>query len=186
MKAPKSAVEINAFHGVTARFLPKENSLESVSFHGVEERKKQTINDLMEDFLEYARYEINFSPQTIIKYRDSLRCFIKDVGDKPVDELEVQDFVKLKRIMMERGVSGARISSVVYAMRSFLFYCRDFLKISTLNPKQIRPPKRLKREVIFLTKEEIERFIKTIDLSKWYGFRFRVLVEVSLGAGMRE
>ena len=88
-------------------------------------------------------------------------------------------------MMMERGASEARISSVVYAMRSFLSYCGDFLKIATLHPKQIRPPKIFRREVVFLTKEEIERFIATIDTKIWYGFRFRVLVEVLLGTGMR-
>ena len=143
------------------------------------------ISELLEGFLEYSRYEVNFSPQTIIKYKDSLRSFIRDIGDKPVSQLEVQDFVKLKRMMMERGVSEARIASVVYAMRSFISYCGNFLKISTLNPKQIRPPKIFRREVVYLTKEEIERFIKTIDTKVWYEFRFRVLVEVLLGTGMR-
>lgn len=140
---------------------------------------------MTEDFLEYARYELNFSPQTIIKYRDSLKCFIRDIGDKPVEKLEVSDFVHLKRIMMERGVSEARIASVVYAVRSFLAYCQNFLKLDTLSPKQIRPPKRFKREVIFLTKEEIEAFISTINIKKWYGLRFRALAEVLLGTGMR-
>jgi integrase/recombinase XerD len=57
--------------------------------------------------------------------------------------------------------------------------------LEVLNPKQIRPPKRYRREVIFLTKEEIEAFIKTINLNNWSDFRFRVLVEVLLGTGMR-
>ena len=55
------------------------------------------MSGLLEGFLEYARYESNFSPQTIIKYKDSLRSFIRDIGDKPVEKLDVQDFVRLKR-----------------------------------------------------------------------------------------
>jgi integrase/recombinase XerD len=39
--------------------------------------------------------------------------------------------------------------------------------------------------VIFLTKEEIEAFIGTIKTKNWNEFRFRVLVEVLLGTGMR-
>jgi len=110
---------------------------------------------------------------------------IKDLGDKPVEQYEVQEFVKLKRLMMERGLSESRISSVVYATRSFLLYCKNFLKLQVLDPKQIRPPKRFKREVVFLTKEEIESFIETINVRKWNGLRFRTLVEVLLGTGMR-
>jgi len=157
----------------------------ATAFRGVAEAKSNKISELAEDFLEYARYELNFSPQTIIKYRDSLRCFARDIGDKPATELDVQDFVRLKKAMMERGLSEARISGVVFAVRSFLNYCRDFLKLETLDPKQIRPPKRVRREVIFLSKEEIEAFINSINIKTWNGFRFRVLVEVLLGTGMR-
>jgi integrase/recombinase XerD len=185
METVNNAGESLAFPVNRARFGPQESAVESSAFHGDGARQNQRMSALVEDYLEYARYEINFSPQTIIKYRDSLRSFIRDIGDKDVQDLDVQDFVRLKRIMMERGVSEARISSVVYAMRSFLGYCGNFLKIPTLNPKQIRPPKRFRREVIYLTKDEIERFINTINVRVWYEFRFRVLVEVLLGTGMR-
>jgi len=164
---------------------PPKTAVETVAFSGIDAPNPKCISAILEDFLGYARFELNFSPQTIIKYRDALKCFVRDVGDKPVDELDVLDFVKLKRIMMERGNGGARISSVVYAMRSFVTFCRDILKLKTIAPKQIRPPKRVKREVIFLTKEEIERFIDSINTKNMNGFRFRTLVEVLLGTGMR-
>lgn len=167
METPKTAVERSAFYGIGQK------------------EAKLPISGMVEDFLEYARYDLNFSPQTCVKYKDALRCFIRDIGDKTPEELDVRDFVHLKRIMMERGASEPRIASVVYAMRSFLSYCRNFLKLKTLDPKQIRPPKRFKREVIFLTKEEIERFIGTINVKSWHGLRFRALVEVLLGTGMR-
>lgn len=157
----------------------------SASYCIGEKEPKKRISELMDDFLDYARYDLNFSPQTIIKYKDALKCFARDIGDKDVETLDVREFVKLKRIMMHRGVGEARISSVVYAMRSFFSYCRNYLNLNTLNPKQIRPPKRFKREVIFLTKEEIEAFFDTMDINTWNGLRFRVLVEVLLGTGMR-
>lgn len=164
----------------------QKTAVETSAFYGIGQKEANvTISAMIEDFLEYARYDLNFSPQTCVKYKDALRCFVRDIGDKMPEELDVRDFVRLKRIMMERGASGARISSVVYAMRSFLTYCRNFLQIQTLEPKQIRPPKRFRREVIFLTKEEIDRFIGTIDVKTWNGLRFRALVEVLLGTGMR-
>lgn len=155
------------------------------AFQGVAENSLKKASELKEDFLEYARYELNFSPQTVIKYRDSLNSFIRDIGDKPVEEYEVQEFVHLKKLMMQRGLGEARISSVVYAVRSLLLYCKNFLNLNVLNPKQIRPPKKFRREVVFLSKEEIEAFLGTIDTKKWNGLRFRTLVEVLLGTGMR-
>ncbi|MFZ1627122.1 MAG: tyrosine-type recombinase/integrase [Candidatus Moraniibacteriota bacterium] len=146
---------------------------------------EKKVSTLVEGFLDYARYELNFSPKTIEKYRDSLKSFVRSIGDKDVRGLDVQDFVSLKKEMMQRGLSEARIASVVFATRSLLNYCRNFLKLETLNPKQIRPPKRFKREVIFLTKDEVEAFIATIDINRIAGLRFRALVEVLLGTGMR-
>jgi len=163
----------------------QKSVVEESAFQGVVQKTTRKTSELLEDFLEYARYELNFSPQTIIKYRDSLKSFVRDIGDKPVEQYEVQEFVRLKKLMIDRGLSEARISSVVYAVRSFLLYCKNFLNLEVLNPKQIRPPKRYRREVIFLSKEEIETFINTINVSKWNGLRFRTLVEVLLGTGMR-
>ena len=143
------------------------------------------MSTLVSGFLEYSQYELNFSPKSVIKYRESLKWFIRDIGDKDISELTVQDFVHLKKIMMQRGAGQSRIASVVFATKSFLNYCNNFLKLATLDPKQIRPPKRVKREVIFLTKEEVEAFTNTIGTKKLTDLRFRAIVETILGTGMR-
>lgn len=157
----------------------------TTAFYSKTGEKNLKMSNLIKDFLEYAQYELNFSAKTIFKYRESLGWFVRDIGDKEVACLDVKDFVRLKKMMMDRGTGQARIASVVFATRSFLNYCRNFLKINTLDPKQIRPPKILKREVIFLTKEEIEAFLGCIDSSKLKDLRFRAIVEAILGTGMR-
>ncbi|MDD3607283.1 MAG: tyrosine-type recombinase/integrase [Candidatus Moranbacteria bacterium] len=143
------------------------------------------MSDLIDGFMEYLQYELNYSPNTVSKYRSSLARVIRDIGDLNVEQMEVRDFVRLKRIMIQRGAVGAGISTAVFSIRTFLNYCNQFLGIKTLDPKQIRPPKRIKREVIFLTKEEIEKFVGVIEIHNLRGVRFRALVEVILGTGMR-
>jgi len=155
------------------------------AFHDKSRDTGTKMSALIDGFLEYSQYELNFSPKSVIKYRDSLKWFVRDIGDKDIRDLTVQDFVKLKRLMMERGAGQARIASVVFATKSFLNYCKNFLKLPTLDPKQIRPPKRVKREVIFLTKEEIETFVNTIGTKRLNDIRFRAIVETILGTGMR-
>lgn len=163
----------------------QKNAVVSSASYGVEQKAQKNMSELVEGFLDYARYELNFSPQTIRKYGQNLKYFIQDIGDKPVEQYEVQEFVHLKKVMMERGNCETTIAGVVYAVRSFMLYCKNFLNLDVIQIKQIRPPKRFKREVVFLTKEEIERFINTINVKNWSDFRFRVLVEVLLGTGMR-
>ncbi|OPY73244.1 MAG: Tyrosine recombinase XerD [Syntrophorhabdus sp. PtaU1.Bin002] len=143
------------------------------------------MSALIDGFLEYAQYELNLSPKTVVKYRECLSWFIRDIGDKEIAELTIQDFVRLKRLTIERGVSQSRIASVVFATKSFLTYCRIFLKLATLDPKQIRPPRIARREVIFLHKEEIEAFTDTIGNRRLNDIRFRAVVETILGTGMR-
>lgn len=161
------------------------NVVECTGFFDKKEASKNQISSLVDGFLEYVEFELNFSPNTILKYRDSLKWLVRDIGDKDIGELTVQDFVHLKRVMMERGAGPARIASVVFATKSFLYYCNTFLKLQTLDPKQIRPPKKAKREVIFLNKEEIEAFVDTIDTNRLPDLRFRAIVETILGTGMR-
>ena len=163
----------------------EKNAVGSSAYKGVVPNAQKKMSELVEGFLEYARYELNFSSQTIKKYGKSLEYFIQAIGDKPVEQYEVQEFVHLKKLMMDRGNCETTIAGVVYAIRSFVTYCNNFLSLNALSPKQIRPPRRFKREVIFLNKEEIEAFIGTINLKNWNEFRFRVLVEVLLGTGMR-
>ena len=88
------------------------------------------------------------------------------------------------KVVLITGASTG-IASVVYATRSFMSYCKNFLKLSVVNPKSIRPPKIYRREVIYLKKEEVETFVNVIDTTKWNGLRFKALVEVLLGTGMR-
>lgn len=163
----------------------QKNAVGKSAFYCKDQKAPKNMSELVPSFLEYARFELNFSPQTIGKYGKNLEYFIRDIGDKPVEQYEVQEFVHLKKLMMERGNCETTIAGVVYAVRSFMLYCKNFLSLNVIQTKQIRPPKRFKREVIFLTKEEIEAFIKTINIENWSDFRFRVLVEVLLGTGMR-
>jgi len=155
------------------------------SFCGQFKGKDKKISNLQKGFLEYVQYEINLSPATAKKYNDALTHFVGYLGDKEVDKLIVQDFVSLKRKMMQKGIGEARIGNIVFAVRSFLNYCNNFLGIETINPKQIRPPKIKKREVVYLNKEEIEKFVSVIRTHTITGLRFRALVETLLGTGMR-
>lgn len=162
-----------------------EKSGESGAFFGSGTSGEEKISELLDGFVDYIRYEMNYSPNTVDKYQRAIQRMIIDIGDLEVEKMNVADFVRMKRVMIQRGVENSGISTVVFAMRTFLKYCSGFLGLKVLDPKQIRPPKRFKREVIFLTKEEIETFIKTIDDSNITGLRFRTLVEVLLGTGMR-
>lgn len=59
----------------------KKSVVTSRAFQGVNDDYR--VSSLVDGFIEYAQYELNFSPNTLVKNRDSLKGFVRDVGDNP-------------------------------------------------------------------------------------------------------
>ncbi len=154
-------------------------------------------SNLVPKFLLFARYELSLREDTVKKYNYSLKQFFDAVGDLKPGDIGLSDMTLLKQKMTDRGVKGSGQASVVYALKAFLKYCEEVLELKVLSYKKLRPPRIPRRDVIFLTKEEIEQFVESIPIYKgWNGktpgkyvrmdaLRFRTLVEVLLGTGMR-
>ena len=155
--------------------------------------KKQSItsvgldnSELLSKCLDYWQYDVELAEETILKYEASLKRILRDLPhiSSPVD-LGIEDITELKKIMKERGVGPAGINSVVFALRKFLTYCRDIQKMPVLNPKEILRSREQKREVTYLTKDEIIAFLKTMNVNTMRGLRMRTLCQLLLSTGMR-
>lgn len=159
--------------------------------------KKQTITQLLPAFLRHIQYELSFSVNSIPKYKECIEWFVKDIGDIKPTEITLQHFTEVKQKIYTRGASSARVNSVVFSMKAFLKFCKENLELEVIDLSKLKTPKRKRREVIFLTNEEIQEFIESIKIYKKFdgdrrgkfirldGLRFRTLVEVLLGTGMR-
>lgn len=142
--------------------------------------------------MEWARYEMRRSPLTIARYREALNWVIRDIGDLPLSRLNVAHVLSVRRNMDQRGCGEARVAGVLNALRAFLRFCREVLKVVTLDPREIRVPRIPRRDVLFLGRDEVERFLDAIigPGERWEEvplarLRFRALVEVLLGTGAR-
>ncbi len=151
-----------------------------------------TIGMLAPLFLEWARYEMRRSPWTVARYGEALRWIIRDIGDQSVATLHLGHLLTLRRKMEERGCREARIAAILHALRSFLKFCREILRIPAFDYRQVRVPRIPRRDVVYLTKEEVQRFLDAIIApgERWdevplTRLRFRALVEVLLGTGAR-
>lgn len=102
------------------------------------------------------------------------------------------DLLFLKRRWLEKNLSASRQMSLLLSLRRFLQFCRDQKGVAlTFNPDEIKAPTRPRREVVFLTPDEIDLFIATIPLQTnrgevhHAGLRLRAVIEVLLGSAMR-
>jgi integrase/recombinase XerC len=113
------------------------------------------------------------------------------IGDKPVSAISKADVYAVKDIMMRKGRAAITIATTILALRRLLLYARDELKLAVLEPKEVTPPRRPRREVLYLTPEDVARFVAAIRTethrgeSMIVGVRFRALVEALLGSGLR-
>jgi site-specific recombinase XerD len=151
-----------------------------------------TIADLVPNFLDYMTAERRFSTATIEKYHSNIFSFLRDVGDLPIGDLRLEHFITLKAAFYKRGAGHARVASIIFAMKCLLTYARDVLGVQILDLKNIRAPREQRREVSYLTQEELERFVSAIPLETTWtqqprvvGYCFRSLVEALLASGMR-
>jgi site-specific recombinase XerD len=152
----------------------------------------KSFSALATEFLLWAEVEPHFSRETVQKYGECLKQVWRLVGDKPVAEFSKTDLLRLKSHWLSKALSASRQMSLLLALRRFLVFCRDEKKLTLIfDPGEIKPPPRPRREVVFLTPEEIESFISTIPLTCYKGtlhqagLRLRTVVEALLGTAMR-
>jgi integrase/recombinase XerD len=155
-------------------------------------RRSLTISAVAPAFLDWTRYEMRRAPATIQRYREALGWIIRDVGDVPIASLHIGHILELRRRMDARGCQEARMASILNSLRSLLKFSGTILRLPVLDPRSVRIPRIPRRDVVYLTKEEIARFLMAIvpEDEAWEKapisrLRFRALVEVLLGTGAR-
>src|SRR2546430_2743719 len=141
------------------------------------------LSAVVPEFLLYAQAELQFAKESVIKYEDCLKHIRLMIGDKPLDTYNKNDLLQLKARMLSKGNGAARQVSILSAFKRVLQFCRDHHNWPVLDPEVIAVPTRPRREVVYLTVEEVNRFLSVIPLTTLRdkpflaGLRFRALVE---------
>lgn len=130
-------------------------------------QQKFFLSDLVNDFTEYVEVERGRSIRTAENYRLYMERLIEFAGDIEVsqinDELVRKYRLWLNHYIDEQGRELSRITQNYHliALRSFLKYLakRDII---SLDSAKIDLPKISKKQVSFLTTEEVERLISAV------------------------
>lgn len=126
------------------------------------------LSDLVNDFAEYVEVERGRSQKTAENYRLYLERLVEFVGDIDVgaidDELVRKYRLWLNRYVDDQGRELSRITQNYHliALRSFLKYLarRD---IPSLDAAKIDLPKITRKQVSFLTADEVARVLVAVD-----------------------
>jgi len=154
-----------------------------------------TLELLIAEFLEYLEIEKGCSPLTIRDYRRYLERFhkwlIKNTSAKKPEDINLE-IVRRYRLYLAHlrtrdGVQLKRITQSyhIVALRAFLRYLLVQRDIITLSPDKVELPKQSPRSIVFLNPEQIERLLKSPQISNVMGLRDRAILETLFSTGLR-
>lgn len=142
------------------------------------------------DFLEYLEIEQNRSQKTIANYDHYLTRLVDFAGDIKVNDIDAELIRKWRLWLNRLGTNTSdelQKSTQNYhliALRSFLKYCakRD---IPALAPEKIELSRTKRKQVTFLTPEEVVRMLSMPKLDTLPGLRDRAIIELLFSSGLR-
>lgn len=143
------------------------------------------MNKIIEKFLEYLRVEKGLSDNTINSYYYDLKKFYLFFKDKPINELNTEDFMNYFERLHNENKEIATIIRNMISIRTFTKYLLNsgLLKKDPLANFEL--PKMKRNLPHFLSEEEVERLIDSIDMNSKNGLRDRVIIEFLYGCGLR-
>jgi site-specific recombinase XerD len=142
------------------------------------------------DFLEYLEIEQNRSQKTIANYDHYLTRLIDFAGDIQVSDID-DELVRKWRLWLNRlgtntsdELGKTTMNYHLIALRSFLKFCakRDF---AALAPDRVELARTKRKQVTFLSPDELERLFAQPDLATLPGLRDRAILELLFSSGLR-
>ena len=141
--------------------------------------------EILPGFLDHLRVEESRKAVTLVRYQSYIERLVREIGDCPVEAINAELVNIYKRRLLDAGLSAATISGMISCLRTLLRYLRDIRQLQVYDPEKVRRPRIPKREVQYLTSEEVQRFLIAIPTKTVSGLRDRALVEVLCSSGMR-
>jgi len=160
-----------------------------MSYNMIMPSSKQ-FHKLKTDFLEYLEIEQNRSQKTIQNYDHYLTRLEDFAGDIKISEIN-PELIRKWRLWLNR--LGTNTSDELQkntqnyhliALRSFLKFCakRD---IKAMPADKIELAKSTRKQVTFLTPDELKRLFNTPKLETINGLRDRAILELLFSSGLR-
>ncbi|MCE7936480.1 hypothetical protein DYH10_01640 [Candidatus Saccharibacteria bacterium CPR2] len=148
------------------------------------------LSDAIVDFLEYLEVEQNRSQKTISNYHLYLMRLVEFADDVDINKID-NELVRKWRLWLNRyeDEQGKEISKTtqnyhLIALRSFLRYLakRD---ITSLSADKIELAKVRRKQVTFLSPNELKRLFEQPDTNTLTGLRDRAILELLFSSGLR-
>ena len=147
--------------------------------------------ELIDSFLDYLRYERNYSPETVKAYGSDLlqfEAFLEGENgeSKPLAEAGSREIRSWMVMLLDGGYSSTSVNRKLSTLRSFFKY---LLKqgVCQADPlRKVMGPKNKKKLPVFVKEADMDRLLDDIDFGSGFkGCRDRAILETFYLTGMR-
>ena len=145
---------------------------------------------MIEQFLDYIRYERNLSPQTVLTYEHSLHdleSYFKGLDDsldwKSIDSDIIRDWLAF---MLDKGAKATSVNTALSAVRSFFRFALGRKLLEKDPAHLIEGPKKSKPLPQFVREKEMNELLDDIEWGTTYkDVRARTIILMLYETGVR-
>ncbi len=154
--------------------------------------KRDDFMDAVELLAEYKSYlllERRMSANTIEAYMRDVNAFgdymTQNNGVFDPSKVAYEDIERFIFSLSESGAGSRSVARTISGVKSFFSWLYLYDKIETLPTELVETPKIGRKIPDYLTENEVERMIASVDLSYEEGHRNRAILEVMYSCGLR-
>lgn len=120
---------------------------------------------MIEDFLNYLKYERNFSDNTILSYRKPLKDFSSYLDENNLNFANVPygSVRKYIQLLYEKKINVSTLSHHISVLKSFYKYLNSEKNITNNPMVLISCPKKEKKLPVYLKYEELEKLFDSVE-----------------------
>ncbi len=144
-----------------------------------------------DSFLDYLRYERNYSDETVKAYQNDIEQFEVFVGEERQAELSPADvdsgLVRAWIVsLMEKGYASTSVNRKLSTLRTYYKYLLRQGTVTVDPLRKVVGPKKRKVLPVFLKESEMNRLLDDVDYGGGFkGCRDRLIIEVFYVTGIR-
>ena len=143
-----------------------------------------------DSFLDYLRYERNYSEETVKAYEEDLRQFEQfgeeEVGAMTPSKVDAELVREWVVSLMDRKYASSSINRKLSSLRSFFKFLLKKGKVESDPLRKVIGPKKKKTLPVFLKEREMNRLLDDMDFDEGFeGCRDRLIIEMFYATGMR-
>ena len=148
----------------------------------------QKQRKIVKDYLDYLKYEKNYSKYTIINYSDDIEEFLEYIESEGLefDKIVYSDIrFYLMYLKDNKQDNNSSIDRKLSSLRGFYKYLANNNIVKTNVFSLVNGPKKAKKLPRFFEYNELEELFNVCDLSTSLGQRDRLILEMLYATGVR-